>query len=192
MTSRSLIRAVFLCVVAVTIAAPLLGDAFFTQSAQSDNRVLSAAPNPPRTWSALDEWPRHVDAYLRDHFGFRAQFARAYATLSWGLFGTSPEPSVVVGRNGRLFLSDGEVRNRVLLGNCGAWWPDEFLAQWAADTDAALRRLNADFPRLSVLVVPTSTVLYSEDLPSWMEHACAGKTPLVEALAARLPPDTAT
>jgi hypothetical protein len=176
--------------VAATISAPLFGDAFFTQSVQSDNRILSAAPNAPRTWSALDEWPPQVDAYLRDHFGFRAQLVRAYATLSWGLFGTSPVPSVVVGRNDRLFLSDGEVRNRVLLGNCGAWWPDEYLAKWAVETDAALRRLKAEFARLSVLIVPTSAVLYSEDLPSWMEHACAGKTPLVEALAARLPQDT--
>jgi hypothetical protein len=190
MTSRLLIRAVFLCIVAVTIATPLFGSAFFSQSVQSDNRNLSAPPNAPTTWSALDEWPRQVDAYLRDHFGFRAQLVRAYATLSWRLFGASPEPSVVVGRNGRLFLSDGEVRNRVLLGNCGAWWPDEYLAQWAAEANAALRRLNAEFARLSVLIVPTSAVLYSEDLPSWMENACAGKTPMVEALAARLLPET--
>ena len=131
-----------------------------------------------------------MDAYLKDHFGFRAQLVRAYATLCWGLFGTSPEPSVVVGRNGRLFLSDGEVHDRVLLANCGAWWPDEYLGQWSSETDAALRRLNAEFGRLSVLIVPTSAVLYAEDLPSWMEHACAGKTPLVEAVAARLPSDT--
>ncbi len=190
MTSRPLIRAVFLCIVAVTIAAPLFGSAFLSQSVQSDNRTLSAPPDAPRTWTALTEWPRHVDAYLRDHFGFRAQLVRAYATLSWRLFRTSPEPSVVVGRNGRLFLSDGEVRNRSVLGDCGAWWSDEYLARWAGETDVALRRLNAEFARLSVLIVPTSAVLYSEDLPSWMEHACAGKTPLVEALAARLPPET--
>ena len=188
MTSRSLVRAVFLCAVAATLAAPLLGDAFLAQSAQSDNRTLSARPNIPRTWSALEKWPRQVDAYLRDHFGFRAQSVRAYAMLSWDLFGISPEPSVVVGRNGRLFLSDGDVRNRVLLSDCGAWWSNDYMDPLAAETDMALRRLNAEFARLSVLIVPTSAVLYSEDLPSWMERACAGKTPLAEALAARLSP----
>jgi len=103
---------------------------------------------------------------------------------------TTRDGTVVVGRNGRLFLSEGDVHDRVLLGNCGAWWSDTYLAAWAAETDAALRRLNAEFAHLSVLIVPTSAVLYSEDLPSWIEHACAGKTPFVEALAARLPEDT--
>jgi hypothetical protein len=174
--------------VTISLATPLFG-ALFSQSVQSDNRTLSALPNAPKTWSALAEWPQQADAYLRDHFGFRSQLVRAYATVSWRLFGTSPQPSVVVGRNGRLFLSDGEVRSRVLLGNCGAWWPDEYVARWTAETDVALRRLNAEFARLSVLIVPTSAVLYSEDLPSWMERACAGKTPLARALAARLPED---
>ena len=176
--------------VAAIIAVPLTGHLFFGASTQSDNRTLAPPPSAPRTLPALMEWPRQADAYLKDHFGFRAQFVRAYATLSWKLFGTSPERSVVVGRNDRLFLSDGDIPNRVLLGDCGAWWRDEQLTQWVAELDAALRRLNAEFPRLSVLVVPTSAVLYPADLPAWMERACNGKTPLAQALAARLSPDT--
>jgi hypothetical protein len=194
MTGRQLARAHFRAAsfwgVAAIIALPLIGHLFFSPSTQSDNRTLAPPPSAPRTLSALMEWPRQADAYLKDHFGFRAQFVRAYATLSWKLFGTSPEPSVVVGRNDRLFLSDGDVHNRVLLGDCGAWWSDEQLAPWAVEGDAALRRLKAEFPRLSVFVVPTSAVLYPADLPPWMERACAGKTPFAQALAARLPPDT--
>jgi hypothetical protein len=176
--------------VAALVASPLIGQVFFSPSVQSDNRTLAPPPNAPTTFAALIEWPHHADAYLKDHFGFRAEFVRAYATLSWKLFGISPEPSVVVGRNDRLFLSEGEVHNRVLLSDCGAWWPDQQLTQWAVDADAALRRLKADFPRLSVLIVPTSAVLYPADLPSWMEQACAGKTPFADAIAARLPTDT--
>ena len=183
-------RAIFLCAVAAIIATPLLGHALFAPSIQSDNRALASLPSVPRSLPAIIEWPRRVDAYLRDNFGFRAQLVSAYVTLNWSVLGTSSEPSVVVGRNGRLFLSEGDVPNRVLLRNCGAWWAEDYRDQWTVEADSALRRLSADFPRLSVLVVPTSSVLYSAELPSWIERACAGKTPLVEDLMARLPADT--
>ena len=109
------------------------------------------------------------------------------AIVNWYLFGSSTNPSVIVGRHGRLFLSDGEVPNRVILGDCGAWWSEGYLASFAHDAQAAVERLQHDFGSLSGLFVPTSAVLYPENLPLWMANACAHRVPLVDDILARLP-----
>ena len=143
-------RRAFPCVVLGILAIPLLAHVFLPQAAQSDNRRLAPTPGVPRNVSALMNWPHAVDAYLKDHFGFRAQLIDLYNAVNWRILGTSTDPRVIVGRNGRIFLSDRKVLNPFVLANCGAWWPEEARATFAADAAAAIRRLEVYFPQFSV------------------------------------------
>ena len=156
-----------------TLFMPILVGLFVGSGQQADNRVLAPPPGVPTSFKVLIEWPRRADAYLNDHFGLRSTLVRANAIVNWYLFGSSTNPSVIVGRHGSLFLSDGEVPNRVILGDCGAWWSEGYLASFAHDAQAAVERLQHDFGSLSGLFVPTSAVLYPENLPLWMANACA-------------------
>lgn len=177
------------CFVLALLATPLLAHIFLPSGSQSDNRNFAPLPTLPRSVSALVKWPREVDDYLKDHFGFRAQLIAARNAFNWRMLGESADPHVIVGRGGRLFLSDGDIRNLVVLGNCGAWWSENQRALFAAEATTALRRLRTDFPHLQVLIVPTSDLLYSPDLPKQFQQACAGKIPLVEDWLGRLPRD---
>ena len=182
-------RRAFPCLVLGILALPLLAHVFLPQAAQSDNRVLARSPGLPRNISAFVNWPQAADAYLKDHFGLRAQLIRVYNAFNWRVLGISTDPHVVVGRNGRLFLSDVHLGNPFLLGDCGAWWPDKDRSAFAGEAAVAIRRLQSDFPQFRVFIVPTSDVLYPAELPEWVQRACAGKTPLVEDWMSRLPPD---
>jgi hypothetical protein len=170
-----------------TLFTPLLVGLFAGSGRQADNRVLAPPPGVPTSFKILIEWPHRADAYLNDHFGLRSTLVRANAIVNWYLFGSSANRSVIVGRHGRLFLSEGEVPNRVILGDCGAWWSEGYVASFAQAVQAAIEGLQHDFGRLSGLFVPTSAVLYPEDLPLWMADACADKVPLVDDILARLP-----
>src|SRR6478752_2310529 len=100
---RALYRRAFPCIVLGILAMPLLAHVFLSQAAQSDNRSLAPSPRLPGTRLELMSWPRKADAYLKDHFGFRAQLIGAYNAFNWRVLGISTDPRVIVGRNGRLF-----------------------------------------------------------------------------------------
>ena len=163
---------------------------------------MEPPPGVPRSVRALFKWPGEADAYLKDHFGLRKQLIDTYNGFNWRVLGISTDPRVVVGRNDRLFLAGldwlptlasaagkNDTRNLFLLGNCGAWWPENYRAMFAGKAATALRRLHSDFPRLAVMLVPTSDLLYPTELPERFQQACLGKTPLVEDWLERLPPD---
>jgi hypothetical protein len=186
---RVLQRRAFPCIVLGILAIPLLAHVFLPQAAQSDNRSLAPSPGVPGSRIAFMNWPHTADAYLKDHFGLRAQLIGAYNAFNWRVLGISTDPRVIVGRNGRLFFSENETRNFVLLSDCGAWWPEQARSRFAAEATAAIHRLQSDFPHLKVLVVPTSDLVYPTELPEGFQRACAGKTPLVKDWLARLPAD---
>lgn len=177
----------FLLAAAAMLLAPLLANILGGPAAQTDNRRLAAAPAFPRTAEALVEWPRQVDAYLDDHFGLRRELVSIAAGFRWDVLHSSPVPTILRGRNGRIFLSDGDVPLRSILSGCGAWWTEPQVAQFARELEQGLARLHALLPEASVLVVPTSPALYPQDLPGWIARACAGREPLAEDLLHRLP-----
>jgi alginate O-acetyltransferase complex protein AlgJ len=73
-------------------------------SVLNEGRIPAPVPEWPRSWNRLIALPGQVDAYLKDHFGFRQTMVR---TLPF-LLGNE---SVLVGRNGHLFyLGDEMVR----------------------------------------------------------------------------------
>jgi hypothetical protein len=184
---RALGAFAFLGIAAALLLAPLIAGVLAHSSAQSDNRALAKWPGLPTTIAALFEWPRHVDSYAGDHFGLRAQMIKADSYIHWTVLGSSPVPAIVVGRNGRLFLSEGDTPFRDLLSNCGAWWSDEFLTETVKQIGASLRNLRKHLPAITILIVPTSAVLYPDDLPRWIERACAGRIPLGDYVLQHFP-----
>lgn len=184
---RFLGEAVFLFCFAAMLSTPLIWHFLDPSAAQSDNRALAKPPGFPSGLAELWQWPRRAEAYLDDHFGLRPQLVRANVNIHWHLLDSSSVSSIVVGRNGRIFFSDGEVPFRAALGNCGAWWSADYRADFVHEAEAGLTSLRRAFPNVSVLLVPTSPVLYPQDLPAWMERACAGHVPLATDILQHLP-----
>lgn len=186
---QALGEGLFLVAAGAMLLLPMLGHLLGRQEAQSDNRALAAAPALPASWDAAAAWPRQVDRYLDDHFGFRRELVELATRLRWRVLASPPVPDIVVGRNGRLFFSPGDVPLRAVLGTCGAWWPEARTADVADSIARGLRAAQRVIPGLSILVVPTSPVLYPQELPRWIARSCAGHRPEAQEVLDRLPPD---
>jgi len=148
---------------------------------QMEQRTLAKWPDLPGDARQWARYPRRVERAFTDRMGLRLELTRGQALLETTLFGTSPTPKLVVGRDGWLFFGEDEVvaharRVRPL--------PPAALARWADVLEARrewLRRQGAEF--LFVLV-PDKHLVYPEHLPRGL--APASGTHPVEQLSAEL------
>jgi hypothetical protein len=182
-------RLLLLLTAAVMLLAPAAVQLTFGSTGDDDNRPLRAAPKAPTSSEELIQWPRGFEAYLADHFGLRRYLIRADAFLRWFVFGESTTPTLLPGRNGRIFAAGGEPRYRSVLSTCGAYGDDNWRALISASMAEALRKAAAKLPDTKVVAIPTAPVLYTQDLPAWVEQACRDRIPLAPDLIGRLPAD---
>jgi hypothetical protein len=182
-------RLLFLFAAAVMLLAPATAQLMFGSTGVDDNRAMRAAPKAPTSIEDVMQWPRGFDAYLADHFGLRKYLIRADAILRWSMFGEFTTPTLLPGRNGRIFLAGGEPPYRSVLSTCGAYGDDAWRALISGSLAEALRKAAATLPHNKVFVIPSAPALYPQDLPAWVERACRDRVPLAPDLIGRLPPD---
>jgi len=158
----------------------------------AENRTLAPPPVWPDGWTGLLAWPAQADAWLRDHFGFRARLLRANTRLRYALFHETPNRQVLFGRHDRLFLSsrDGGRPGVLIADICG-------VRKSPADIDAAaegirtlLHAAAADAPEALFVSVPSAPAVYPEDLPDWLVRQCVGPNS-VQRVMQRLEADPA-
>lgn len=138
-------------------------------SSEGEARVLSPAPEWPRSpqqWLAL---PRTFDRFLADHFGLRAELVRAHGRLRYAVDLPS-DLRVIIGRDNWLFLNgDGTIEQstgKVLR---------EVRINTFADKAATLRaHLEAKGAQLIVAIPPNGSTVNRARLPAW-----AGEAPSV-------------
>ncbi|MHC1713880.1 MAG: hypothetical protein AB9872_17200 [Solidesulfovibrio sp.] len=70
-----------------------------------ENRPRVAQPSPAGIWAAPKGYGTALAAYVRDAVPFRDHLIRANSRLRLALFGESPIPGVLVGREGWLFYN---------------------------------------------------------------------------------------
>lgn len=105
---RPLILAVLAVLIAPVVAMPFVP---FKTVSLEENRRLAPAPALPRGAGEWRELPRVIDAWLADHFGFRAPLMQAAGKLQRRLGGAGPAPVVVDGKRGQMFLVEGLLRS---------------------------------------------------------------------------------
>lgn len=150
-----------------------------------ENRNLAKLPALPASWPALLALPAGLDAWINDHFGYRAELVQWNNELRFAVFHEFPSIRMSVGRHGRKFLSSHGTNiaaYSALTSACkGTWVASE-------GTAAYFNQMFGDFaamglhPRL--LIIPTAAVVYNEDVPSWLADRCASTdTPVARLLA---------
>jgi alginate O-acetyltransferase complex protein AlgJ len=82
--------------------AALLG--FQTFESHVENRL--PAPFPKMAWARINAFPRGVENWFADRFGFRRQLVRL-ASIAKVELRVSPSPRVVIGRGDWLFFAGG-------------------------------------------------------------------------------------
>jgi alginate O-acetyltransferase complex protein AlgJ len=141
-------------------------------SVLKEGRIPAPVPNRPRSWNGLIALPGQVDAYLKDHFGFRQTMVHTLPFLFGNeavldnlpfLFGNE---SVLVGRSGRMFfLGDEMVRQ-----SGGLILRDEKVADAAYMLAAMRDALARRGIRFLVTVPPNSSTIYQDYLPIWAQR----------------------
>ena len=143
---------------------PMIGHAFLPSRSQSESeaRVLQPLPALPKTGGELTSFPRLLDVFLADHFGFRDQLIHANALMRYKL--SSPtNPLVLYGKDGSFFYLEHATLEQSL-GLVVREGPLERLAEALGQLHEELSRRNIRFLFTSP---PNNSTINPSHLPEW-------------------------
>ena len=138
-----------------------------TEVAAGENRTLHAMPAVPVTTEQMLAWPRGVDAFWNDQFGFRPRLIQWNALLKLRT-GVSASPLVVVGKRGRLFYT-GNSSMEAFSGRV-PFSPNE-LRLIKDELEARQAWLGSKGIKYLFTIAPNKESLYSEDVPDDIAYA---------------------
>jgi alginate O-acetyltransferase complex protein AlgJ len=128
-----------------------------------EGRKLAPAP-APNGLADLAKLPGQIDAYLKDHFGFRHMMIQLHKDLTKPMLGFGGS-EVLIGRDGRMFYLGGEMVRQ----SAGLILRDQKVADSAnllAEMRDALEKRGIAF---FVAVLPSTSSIYEGDLPIWAQ-----------------------
>lgn len=129
-----------------------------------EGRRLAAAPAPPSGLGDVAALPAEIDAYLKDHFGFRHMMIQLHKDLTKPMLGFGGS-EVLIGRDGRMFYLGGEMVRQ----SAGLILRDQKVAD-SANLLAGMRDvLKKQGIAFFVLVLPSTSSIYEGDLPIWAQ-----------------------
>lgn len=134
--------------------------------ALAENRTLSALPSRPASVHEWIGWPRVLEAYYRDQFGFRQEML-AVATNVRHRLGLTIDTLYMTGRDNWVFLRDYNITGGSLLDQLRGARPldDETLALFAKRLGKIEKRLTAQGIDLMLSFVPEKHSIYWEYMP---------------------------
>ncbi len=162
-----LLNVVWILIFITLISLPLIGTIFHWDfySLQDENRPMADFPS----FSSLPikQWPKGIEKYYADHFGFRNTFIRRYNRTMEKIFNKPPE-RVMVGESGWLFLSEANVMTDFM----GYIKLDEnVLESLRVSFEGKQRWLENQGIGYLLAVAPNKAVIYPEYLPAEIRNA---------------------
>jgi hypothetical protein len=130
-----------------------------------ENRDLAGLPSAPATVEALGTWTGEFDAFVADHFGGRKKLVAAYNYVHV-LGGISPNPRVLIGRDGWFFLEQTFLKD----SNRGAMpLSEQALADLLASFERRRAYLDSKGIGFAVLPLPDKNSIFPQYLPATVE-----------------------
>ena len=144
----------------------------FTQptahSSEGEGRMLTPAPDWPRTRAQWLSLPRGVDRFLADHFGVRATLVRAHGRLRYAV-DLPADLRVIIGRDNWLFLNgDGTIEQAT-----GKLLRTGSIARFADRAAAVRTQLAAKGTNFLVAIAPNGATVNRARLPAWAAEPAA-------------------
>jgi hypothetical protein len=168
MAARNLLIAAFLAIIALPLAATLVG--IDGGDAAAENRSLAEWPKLEATWPSLAAFPAGATAWFEDHFAFRYPLVRLAGRIRYFGLGVSPAATVVKGREGWLFYADDAGLDDYLRTTP---FEPKALEDWRESLVRSQRWLEAQGVAFVFTVEPDKHVLYPELLPASLKPAAA-------------------
>jgi len=172
---------------ALALVAPAL-DRLLRPEALADVRLeereAEPLPAPPRDLAALEAFPRGFEAWAGDRLGLRDVLLRIGSRARYQLFGVSPSPRVVAGRDGWLFLAS----IGILEAQRGLRALDETrLERWRTALESRRAFCESLGAQYVFAIAPEKSTLYPEFLPAGYERLAGdgqrGARPLDQLVA---------
>jgi hypothetical protein len=171
--------------VAIILTVPALAALRDKVHAVQENRDLAPLPGRPETWAEAFKYSQQLDHWINDNFGFREKLIKLNNRIRFDLFRQFPTIQVIAGRNGRIFLSAHATFRppfSAITTPCGYTMKDtDAVAAQLGDALSTLRRGGWD---AKILIAPSSPVLYSDELPEWLEQRCEASAAPIPAILA--------
>ena len=156
----------------LVLALPALDRTFGIDKAPqpNDNRALAEWPDAPRDRVSLNAYPRAIEAWFNDHFGFRNQFIRWHNRWKKSLYKDVSGADVLIGRDGWMYYSGSYMVENLR----GARPLDKAtLATLRLALEARHRWLAARGIAYVFVVAPNKETIYPEHLPDWLQAGIA-------------------
>ncbi len=131
----------------------------------NENRPLVGFPEFTPSREGVRAFPAGVEAYFRDHFGFRNRLIRLERKLKDEWFHELIMPDVLIGREGWLFFS-GDYMVEHFQGL--KLLSDEDLANWQALLEKRRDWLARRGIKYVFSIPPDKHSIYPEELPEWL------------------------
>ncbi len=127
-----------------------------------EKRELAAAPI--FSWENREKIPKEIDAYFKDHFGFREILVHADKFIRHILLGASSD-IVLIGKEDWLFYSN----NRLIDDYLGqAPFSDKELLSWKTILEHRQTKLEQKGIKFLFVVIPDKNNIYPEMLPDYL------------------------
>lgn len=138
--------------------------------ARDEKRNPVPFPAVPATGADWRAFPRRVDDWFRDHFGLRRLLIRSHAVLLHRGLHTSPQPKILLGRDGWLFYDGARGQDGDPVADARGTDPIPPLAleQWRWMLQDLHDWFAARGASFLPVFVPAKELVYGEALPRWM------------------------
>ncbi len=153
-----------------------------------ENRALAAAPRVPANLFEALTYPARLEPFLQDHFGFRAELITLNNWARYHLFDEFISRQIIAGRDGRIFLSshNADYPYSLIRRVCGIGISDAAATAAAQAVSEVIHRLRRVAPSVVVVIAPSASSLYPDELPSWLARQCSHGAPAVPRVAQRI------
>lgn len=143
---------------AISLALPSVGGWIQPSSAVLPN--VSMEPLPKQPW--LRSFPRHFELFFESHMGFRRALVKAQRAMDYFVFETSPLDSVLLGKDGWMFLNQDYMPESLE----GRPFSAQELERWVMAFKNVQNLMAPWGGRVLVVVAPNKATIYPEHLPA--------------------------
>ncbi len=133
----------------------------------NENRALASFPVLKANIASIHDFPAGLEAYFRDHFGFRNRLIRWERRWKHDLFRESASADVITGQDGWLYFS-GEYMMENFQGL--RKFSPEVLQGWQALLEKRRDWLAARGIKYLFVIPPDKQSVYPEFLPDWLAN----------------------
>ena len=133
---------------------------------QSENRLLAPLPSRPENIARLKIFLAGCEAYFDDHFGCRRVLVMWHNKLKWSLFRESNARSVLVGTDGWMFLSSGQMIEHF---HGALQFTEKQLNDWQKLLEHRRDWLARHGIQYIFVLAPDKHSIYPEYLPAWLK-----------------------